>query len=83
MQEMLRERNLSSFLCIPLTSLPKPGQILLSDETLPFGMEYPNAKLAVLTEGQLISKGEVKKKPAKKTAKKTTRKTTKKTEAGK
>ena len=67
MQEMLRQRNLSAFLCIPLTSLPNPGQILLSDGTLPFGMEYPLSKLAVLTEGQLLSRSEPKKKVPKKT----------------
>ena len=67
MQEMLRQRNLSAFLCIPLASLPNPGQILLSDGTLPFGMEYPLSKLAVLTEGQLLSRSEPKKKVPKKT----------------
>ena len=67
LQEMLRERGLSSFLCIPLTTLPKPGQILLAEGTLPFGMEYPFSKLAVLTEGQLISKTEPRRKAAKKT----------------
>ena len=67
MQEMLREKNLSAFLCIPLDTMPKAGQILLTDGTLPFGMEYPTAKLAVLTEGQLTVHREVKKK-AKKTA---------------
>ena len=67
MQEMLRQRNLSAFLCIPLTRLPNPGQILLSDGTLPFGMEYPLSKLAVLTEGQLLSRSEPKKKVPKKT----------------
>ena len=41
MQEMLRDKGISAFLCIPLTTLPKAGQILLSDGTLPFGMEYP------------------------------------------
>ena len=65
LQEMLHERNLSAMLCIPLTTLPKPGQILLAEGTLPFGMEYPNAKLAVLTEGQLLARGEVKKRPKK------------------
>ena len=69
LQEMLRERNLSAFLCVPLTALPKPGQILLAEGTLPFGMEYPTAKLAVLTEGQLISRNAPKAKPkGKKTA---------------
>ena len=67
LQEMLGERGLSAFLCIPLTTMPQPGQILLSDGTLPFGMEYPGSKLAVLTEGQLIAKSAPKKK-TKKTA---------------
>ena len=65
LQEMLRGKNLSAFLCIPLTAMPKPGQILLTEGTIPFGMEYPDAKLAVLTEGQLLSRGEVKRKPKK------------------
>ena len=67
LQEQLRDRGLSAFLCIPLTTLPKPGQILLAEGTLPFGMEYPNAKIVVLTEGQLIAKSTPRKK-AKKTA---------------
>ena len=65
LQEMLGQKNLSSFLCIPLDTLPKPGQILLTDGTLPFGMEYPTAKLAVLTEGQLIAHRETRRKPKK------------------
>ena len=65
LQETLRARNLSAFLCIPLNTMPKPGQILLAEGTLPFGMEYPDAKLAVLTEGQLLSRGEIKRKPKK------------------
>lgn len=65
LQEMLRDRNLSSFLCIPLTAMPHPGQILLAEGTLPYGMEYPSSKLAVLTEGQLLSHREVKRKPKK------------------
>ena len=64
LQQMLSEKGLSSFLCIPLTTLPKPGQILLSEGTLPFGMEYPLSKLAILTEGQLISRSEPKRKAA-------------------
>ncbi len=61
LQTQLREKGLSAFLCIPLTVQPKPGQILLTDGTLPYGMEYPSAKLAVLTEGQLIAKAAPKK----------------------
>ncbi len=67
LQETLRERNISAFLCIPLDTMPKPGQILLTEGTIPSGMEYPNAKLAVLTEGQLLAKREPKK-AAKKSA---------------
>ena len=67
LQQMLRDKGLSSFICIPLTTLPKAGQILLTDGTLPFGMEYPLCKLAVLTEGQLIAKVLPKRKAPKKT----------------
>ena len=67
LQQLLHEKGLSAFLCIPLTALPKPGQILLTEGTLPFGMEYPLSKIAVLTEGQLIARSEPKRKPAKKT----------------
>ena len=67
LQEMLNSKGLSSFICIPLTSMPKPGQILLTDGTLPYGMEYPNSKLVILTEGQLITKTAPKRAPAKKT----------------
>ena len=68
LQEMLHKRNLSAMLCIPLTTMPQPGQILLTEGTLPNGMEYPAAKLAVLTEGQLLARSEVKRQPKKKTA---------------
>ncbi|MBR7123096.1 MAG: transcription-repair coupling factor [Oscillospiraceae bacterium] len=60
LQEMLSSKGLSSFLCIPLNNMPQPGQILLTDGALPYGMEYPTSKLAVLTEGQLIGKAEPK-----------------------
>ncbi|MDD5883288.1 MAG: transcription-repair coupling factor [Firmicutes bacterium] len=64
LQEMLSGKNLSSFLCIPLTTLPKPGQILLTEGSLPYGMEYPMNRLAILTEGQLIARGEPKRRKA-------------------
>ncbi len=65
LQEMLSSRNLSAFLCIPLETMPKPGQILLAEGTLPYGMEYPTAKLAVLTEGQLMARSAPKKRSKK------------------
>jgi len=67
LQEMLRSKNISAFICIPLTTLPKPGQILLSEGTLPYGMEYPLSRLAIMTEGQLIARTEPKRKAPKKT----------------
>ena len=67
----LREKKLSAFLAFPLTALPQPGQILLTDGALPFGMEYPELHLAVLTEGQLLSAGE--QKPRKRSRKATNR----------
>ncbi len=68
LQEMLSTKNLSSFLCIPLDAMPRAGQILLTEGTLPYGMEYPDRKLVILTEGQLLSRGEVKPRKAKKSA---------------
>ncbi len=68
LQEILDSRNVSSFLCIPLTTMPQPGQILLAEGTLPYGMEYPNAKLTILTEGQLTGTTDRKRKPVKKAA---------------
>ena len=62
LQQMLREKNITAFIAIPLSTMPGEGQILLSEGGLPFGMEYPNSKLVILTEGQLLSNREVKKK---------------------
>ncbi|MBR6825356.1 MAG: transcription-repair coupling factor, partial [Oscillospiraceae bacterium] len=55
LQEQLKERGIHTSLALPLVQLPKPGQILLAEGSLTFGMEYPQAKLAVLAEGQLNS----------------------------
>ena len=66
LQNLLRDRGIGAFLSIPMTALPQPGQILLCEGTLPFGMEYPFSKIAVLTEGQLIAKTEPRRKAAKK-----------------
>ncbi|MBQ7817935.1 MAG: transcription-repair coupling factor [Oscillospiraceae bacterium] len=65
LQELLSSKGIKAYISIPLTTMPAAGQILLSEGTLPFGMEYPNSRLAVLTEGQLISRSEPKKKSKK------------------
>ncbi|MBQ6430269.1 MAG: transcription-repair coupling factor [Oscillospiraceae bacterium] len=53
--EQLREKGLPARLAFPLTALPTPGDIVLTDGALPFGMEYPELKAAILTEGQLLA----------------------------
>ena len=58
LQGMLREAGLSAFLAFPAAKLPAPGQILLTDGSLPDGVEYPALRLALLTEGQLLEKPE-------------------------
>ncbi len=65
LQELLSSKGLSSQLSIPLTAMPQPGQIFLTEGLLPNGMEYPASRLAVLTEGQLISKAVPRKKAKK------------------
>ena len=63
LQELLSSRGVHASIYIPLQTLPQAGQIFLSDATLPFGMEYPSIHFSVLTEGQLMAKGAVRKKP--------------------
>ncbi len=71
LEELLRGKGLSSSIAIPFTALPQPGQILLTDGALPNGMEYPELRLAILTEGQLIAQSTSK--PRKKHQKATNR----------
>ncbi len=68
LQQILRERGVTAFLAIPLTTIPGEGQILLTEGSLPYGMEYPDSKLVVLTEGQLLERRASKKPTAKKPA---------------
>ena len=65
LQEMMGAKGLSAFLAIPLTVMPRPGQILLTEGTLPAGLEYPDVKLAILSEGQLIARSQPKRKQKK------------------
>ena len=65
LQEMLHSKHITAFIAIPLNNMPGEGQILLTEGSLPFGMEYPNSKLVILTEGQLLSNREPKKKQKK------------------
>ena len=56
LRDMLADRGLSGGIAIPLEKLPPEGKIYLSDGSLPAGLEYPELRLAVLTEGQLAPK---------------------------
>ena len=56
LQEMLFSKNIRSSIAIPMEVMPASGQIYLTEGSLPFGMEYTDARLAVLSEGQLIAK---------------------------
>ena len=65
--ELMQERGLTATLAVPATALPRPEEILLTDGSLPAGLEYPTLRLAILTEGQ-ITAAPVRKKPARKKA---------------
>ncbi len=71
LQQQLQEKGIKARMAFPLVQLPLPGQILLTDGTLPYGMEYPQLKYAVIVEGQLNS--QTSKKPLKKAQKKSNR----------
>ena len=52
LQILLREQKVKSAVDFALKTLPKPGQIILTVGGLSGGLEYPDLKLAVITEGQ-------------------------------
>ncbi|MBP3633004.1 MAG: transcription-repair coupling factor [Oscillospiraceae bacterium] len=51
----LRDRGLTATMAFPAVKLPRPGEIMLTDGSLPAGLEYPAMSLAVLTEGQILA----------------------------
>lgn len=61
LKQMLSEQGIDSLLAFPAEKLPQPSQLLLTDGSLPAGMEYPEIKFAVLTEGQLMARSAPKK----------------------
>ena len=67
LQGLLQEQGLHPAMVFPAVKLPEPGQIVLTDGSLPAGLEYPAMKLAVVTEGQLMAtQTKRKSRPAKK-----------------
>ena len=56
LQTHLLDKGIAVSMAFPASSWPPPGEVYLTDGSLPSGLEYPTAKLAVLTEGQLLTK---------------------------
>ena len=56
LKAMLEKEGVNALLAFPPTALPQPGQILITDGALPAGLEYPELRYAVLTEGQILAK---------------------------
>ena len=66
LKDMLVKEGVNALLAFPAIHLPQAGQIFLTDGSLPAGLEYPDLRFAILTEGQiLIKKTERKPKPKK------------------
>ena len=66
LEGILRDKGLDPRMAFPAAELPKPGEILLTDGSLPAGLEYPALRLAILTEGQLSALPRRRKAPKKK-----------------
>ena len=60
LKDMLTEGGVNVLLAFPLTKAPQQGQILITDGSLPAGLEYPDLHWAILTEGQLLTRREQK-----------------------
>ena len=52
LQTLLREQKIKSAVDFQLRELPQPGQVAITVGGLSSGLEYPEIKLAVLTEGE-------------------------------
>ena len=52
LQTLLREQKIKSAVDCHMKSLPQPGQVVITLGGLSSGFEYPEMKLAVLTEGE-------------------------------
>ena len=64
----MEARGLTAHLAFPLTALPQPGQVILTEGSLASGMEYPSLKIAILTEGQITAQTAKKTRKRKKSA---------------
>ena len=64
MQELLEARGIHAHMMFPCDRLPDKGQIFLVEGCLSAGMEYPEIRFAVLSEGQLVRHEDRKPRPA-------------------
>ena len=55
--EFLNEHGVKCSLAEKLTALPKPGSCVITTGSLSAGLEYPNLRLAVLTDTQIAGSG--------------------------
>jgi transcription-repair coupling factor (superfamily II helicase) len=62
LSEYLREKSISAVIDLRLERFPGSGECVVALGALSAGMEYPNAKLAVITEGQLVESVSLRKK---------------------
>ncbi len=63
--EFLKERDIAASVDYDLKTLPENGTCVISLGALSAGMEYPGAKLAVITEGQFVESVSLRKKKKK------------------
>ena len=56
LETYLRDKGIAVSMAFPAADWPAPGGVYLTDGSLPNGMEYPTVNLAVLTEGQLLTR---------------------------
>ena len=68
LQEYLQQQEISTSMAFSAERLPKPGEVFLTDGSLPNGMEYPTVRLAILSEGQLVPRAGKKRTPKKRGA---------------
>lgn len=62
LSDYLRERGIPAAIDLSLNKLPDNGMCAITIGALSAGMEYPSAKLAVITEGQFVEPSSLRKK---------------------
>lgn len=62
LSDYLRERQITACVDFSLLEMPEYGTCTITLGTLSAGMEYPSAKLAVITEGQFVEPAALRKK---------------------